>query len=177
MNSPKGKRVLILGASGGVGTCAVQILKAHDVCVFATCSIDAIPLVERLRADCIFDYNDKDFIENVKAEGKYDIVLDCAQFGLENIPKSWQYTSYITLNSPLLHHTDRYGLLGGLAYSAANIIPANLNSIPNGKLVKWAYVVPCKEGMNFVHNLVKTCKVMRVCLFINSHRRRRNRTI
>lgn len=82
--------------------------------------------------------------------------MDCAKYGYENIPSSWQYSQYITLNSSLLSDTDKYGLLSGLASSASKIIPANLSSIPKGRLVKWAYVIPCKKGMNFINDLVET---------------------
>lgn len=93
--------------------------------------------------------------------------MDCAQVGHKNIPNSWNYGSYITLNSPLLHNTDNYGLVGGLAYSAASLIPANINSLSKGQLVKWAYVIPCKEGMEFVNDLVKTCKVRKLILCLS----------
>lgn len=90
---------------------------------------------------------------------RYDIILDCAKFGHENIPSAWKYSSYITLNSTLLLNTDKYGLLGGLASCAAEIIPANVATIPMGKCVKWAYFVPCQEGMDFINHLVKKCEV------------------
>ncbi|XP_055391281.1 reticulon-4-interacting protein 1, mitochondrial isoform X3 [Bubalus kerabau] len=51
-----GKRVLILGASGGVGTFAIQVMKAWDAHVTAVCSQDASELVRKLGADDVIDY-------------------------------------------------------------------------------------------------------------------------
>ena len=51
-----GKDVLVAGASGGVGTLAVQMLKAHGSRVVAICSDDAYELVSGLGADVVLDY-------------------------------------------------------------------------------------------------------------------------
>ena len=50
------KDVLVAGASGGVGTLAVQMLKAHGSRVVAICSDDAYELVSGLGADVVLDY-------------------------------------------------------------------------------------------------------------------------
>ena len=71
----KGQSVLINGASGGVGTYAVQIAKADDGEVTAVCSTDAVELIRSLGADFIIDYKK----ENVADTGKqFDIILDVA---------------------------------------------------------------------------------------------------
>ena len=54
--SEGGKDVLVAGASGGVGTLAVQMLKAHGSRVVAICSDDAYELVSGLGADVVLDY-------------------------------------------------------------------------------------------------------------------------
>ncbi|HTT91044.1 MAG TPA: NAD(P)-dependent alcohol dehydrogenase [Acidimicrobiales bacterium] len=68
-----GEKVLIIGASGGVGTFAVQIAKALDAEVSAVCSTAKMDLVRALGADHIIDYARDDF-----ADGKqpYDAILD-----------------------------------------------------------------------------------------------------
>ncbi|MEE6475950.1 hypothetical protein FKM82_010913 [Ascaphus truei] len=51
-----GKRILIIGASGGVGTAAIQLMKAWGAHVTAVCSEDAFTLVKNLGADDVIDY-------------------------------------------------------------------------------------------------------------------------
>lgn len=79
--------------------------------------------------------------------------------GHQAIPSSWQYTTYISLNSPLLRNTDQYGLIGGLALSAADLIPSNLLTLPQGKCVKWAYFYPSTDGLQFIDRLIRNAEV------------------
>ncbi|XP_039293723.1 reticulon-4-interacting protein 1 homolog, mitochondrial [Nilaparvata lugens] len=64
------KKVLVIGGSGGVGTAAIQMLKAWGTEVTTTCSSDAVQLVESLNADHIIDYRRPDFIHELKSHGK-----------------------------------------------------------------------------------------------------------
>ncbi|XP_075001701.1 NAD(P)H oxidoreductase RTN4IP1, mitochondrial isoform X2 [Calonectris borealis] len=61
-----GKRVLILGASGGVGTFAVQLVKAWGAHVTAVCSHDASTLMKKLGADDVIDYKSGNLEEQLK---------------------------------------------------------------------------------------------------------------
>lgn len=69
----RGQRVLITGASGGVGTFAVQIASAFGADVTGVCSTEKIDLVRSIGADHVVDYTREDFTEG---ERRYDLILD-----------------------------------------------------------------------------------------------------
>jgi NADPH:quinone reductase-like Zn-dependent oxidoreductase len=96
-----GQHVLINGASGGVGTFAVQIAKALGAQVTGVCSGRNLEMVRSIGADLVIDYTKEDFWQRTK---KYDLILD------NNAGRS--------LLKPLraLNSTGTYVFVGGSAF-------------------------------------------------------------
>lgn len=166
-----GKRVCILGASGGVGHLAVQLARAENCFVVATCATDAVPIVCGLGADHVIDYSADDGAHQQLADaGPYDIVLDCAGKGAEYATQvPWKYGHYVTYSSPLLKNMDQFGLVGGAVKSVGALLESNFKSYSAGGLVKWAYFVPSPHAIEYLHKMVNQKKVINVSIFYSFH--------
>lgn len=157
----RGKRICILGASGGVGSIATQIVKAENLEVIASCSTDAIAMVKNLGADFVIDYTTAEAVDQFREYGPYDIILDCAGKGLDyatQIP--WKFDQYITFTSPLLRNFDSHGVGIGLFKNILSLLESNVQSVSKHRaLTKWAYFVPAPQGIEYLRKLVDRNKL------------------
>jgi NADPH:quinone reductase-like Zn-dependent oxidoreductase len=69
----KGRRILIYGASGAIGTAGVQLARYYDADVTAVCSTKNLKLVKSLGADRVIDYTQEDFTKNGQT---YHVIFD-----------------------------------------------------------------------------------------------------
>lgn len=69
----KGRRILIYGASGAIGTAGVQLARYYDADVTAVCSTKNLELVKSLGADRVIDYTQEDFTKNGQT---YHVIFD-----------------------------------------------------------------------------------------------------
>lgn len=76
----KDQKILIIGASGGIGTFAVQIAKLHGAYVTGVCGPSNIELLQRIGADEVIDYTKEDYVNGTNV---YDIIYDVV--GVTNI--------------------------------------------------------------------------------------------
>jgi len=105
VNLKSGQKVLVNGATGAIGSAAVQLLKYFDVNVTAVCNTKNIELVKSLGANKVIDYTKEDF---TKDEGKYNFVFDAV--GKSSFAKC----------KPLLQSSGIY-ISSDLGYMAQNV--------------------------------------------------------
>ena len=94
-NIQKGQKVLIYGASGSIGTFAVQFAKYYGAIVTGVCSTTNLEMVESLGVDKVIDYIKEDFTQNNE---KYDVIFDAvdkfqSKRGKKSLTKSGIYLS------------------------------------------------------------------------------------
>lgn len=143
-----GQKVLINGASGGVGTFAVQVAKTFGAEVTAVCSTRNLEMARRLGADHVIDYTQEDFTQNGL---RYDIIL--AVNGYHPI------ADYQRALTP----TGRYVMVGGtIKQMMESLLQGAMMSKKNGQRFGALTLVPNPKDMPLVKELLETRKMISV---------------
>jgi NADPH:quinone reductase-like Zn-dependent oxidoreductase len=144
-NLQPGQKVLIHGASGGVGTFAVQIAKALGAEVTAVCSTRNLEMVSSLGADLVIDYKKEDFSKN---EQQYDLIL--AVNGYHPI------SNYLSALKP----EGSYVVVGGSMFQLAQAV-INKKKISKTGLQKISIVslVQSQKDLMLIKELIESEKI------------------
>ncbi|NXX97604.1 RT4I1 protein, partial [Centropus bengalensis] len=161
-----GKRVLILGASGGVGTFAVQLVKAWGAHVTAVCSHDASTLMKKLGADEVIDYRSGNLEEQLKALPLFDFILDNVGGSTEkwalNLLKKWSGATYVTLVTPFLINMDKLGVADGMLRTGVTVGSKTVKHLFKGVHYRWAFFMPSGPSLDEIAELVDSGKIQPV---------------
>jgi NADPH:quinone reductase-like Zn-dependent oxidoreductase len=144
----QGQKVLINGASGGVGTFAVQIAKAFGAEVTAVCSTRNVECARSLGADHVVDYIKEDF---TRSDQRYDLLLDIVG------SRSWfAYKRVLKPNATVvIVGGPRTPLIGPLSH----VIKMRLASLGSNRKVVFFVAKFTREDMLVLKNLLETGKV------------------
>ncbi|XP_061479485.1 reticulon-4-interacting protein 1, mitochondrial isoform X2 [Rhineura floridana] len=160
------KRVLIFGASGGVGTFAIQLMKAWGAHVTAVCSQDASELVKRLRADDVVDYKSGRVEEQLKKLPLFDFILDNIGGSTEKwapeLLKKWSGATYVSLVTPFLVNVDRLGVADGMLQTGVTIGAKAVKHLCKGIHYRWAFFAPSGVYLDEIADLVDAGKIQPV---------------
>ena len=143
-NIQQGQKVLIYGASGALGTMAVQLAKNYGADLTAVCSTSNLELMKSLGADEVIDYTKEDFSKNGK---KYDVFFDT--IGKSPIRKA-------------LSSLNKNGYLLLASAGIGTMIGGSIKSIFISKKIVSGVIKETAEDMNFFKQEIEKGKLKAV---------------
>jgi NADPH:quinone reductase-like Zn-dependent oxidoreductase len=138
----KGQHLLVLGASGGIGSAAVQLAKHYyGAAVTGVCSTDGLEYVKKLGADKVIDYTKEDY---TKSGETYDLIFDVLGSG-----------AFSKIKASLTQN----GIYLSVSFKMKKLLQMLLTSIAGGKRVVCNLAVPKSEDLIFIRELIEEGKM------------------
>lgn len=142
VNIQSGQKILINGATGGIGSALLQFVRQYDVQITATCNTKNVKLIKSLGADKIYDYTKEDFTND---KGKYDFIFDAVGKSTFGKCKSLLKENGIYISSEL-------------GPNSQNLFYAITTSISNNKKVIFPVPFSTKKTIPYIIGLLKSEK-------------------
>ena len=143
-NIQAGQKVLINGASGGIGTFAVQLAKYYGAEVTGVCSTTNVEMVKSLGADMVIDYTKEDL---TKSNERYDVIFDVVgKISFSRCKNSLKKKGIYLTTLPTM----------------AIILQTIWTSMIGGKKVKFGDAVPKVDNLIFLKELVEAGKLISI---------------
>ncbi len=135
-----GQKVLIVGASGAVGSAAVQLAKSYGAIVTGVCSTSNVALVRSIGADKVIDYKKEDFTQNGEI---YDVIYDAVKtISIFRSAKSLKKNGIMILGAAMI----------------SEMIQGLFTSITSGRKVLMGVISHKAEDINFLKTLIEKGK-------------------
>lgn len=160
----RGKQILVIGGTGGVGIFAIQLLKLWGADVYATCSEKKTKWLENTYfVNRAISYDDQTELSDLK--GKFDFILDCGSYDRTSLThqdlvtnslallKPHSQSVYVTLSSPFLSRIDQQGLVVGIAQSAMEAALDTYRGLQSFNSARWAFFMPNKSALDYIAGL------------------------
>ncbi|GMH96343.1 hypothetical protein TrST_g1423 [Triparma strigata] len=160
-----GQRVLIIGASGGVGHVAVQVANLQGANVVAVCSGSNADFVKSIGASTVLDYRSGDIFSSIKsdatANGGYDLILDCVNSADSRDQEASYRTNILKMGPEVIKSgkgvdAHNYIVLGGgsLEWIAAGLKRfTSLNCFARNFELFWIKMPGCTSALEFIKEL------------------------
>ena len=141
----KGNKVLIYGASGGIGTFAVQIAKYYGAEVTGVCSTPNLSMVRSIGADHVIDYMKEDFLKGGQA---YDLIFAIAYRSIFDFRRALTSQGiYVSTGGPSMKRILQDMVLGPMV------------SKPEGKRLVGGWSLVPNKDLGFVKELIEARKI------------------
>ncbi|XP_071494768.1 reticulon-4-interacting protein 1 homolog, mitochondrial-like [Diadema antillarum] len=156
-----GKRVLILAGTGGIGTFAIQLIKAWGGHVTTTCAANGVQLVERLGADDVIDYVSENLGEALSKRERFDVIFDTLG------PAYFQLTQsalaargrIVTIVVPFFLNLKKHGKFLGTLQNTFLILGWKMQEFFTGRRFTFSFNQPNGRALEEVAELIEEGEV------------------